>query len=92
MSNRTEWSTDENGEGWFQATKGVYAAKPDATLTVTRYTAEPDTFLISLAGFHYEGEGQLVTRDQLRGLVGVNATGVLIDQLDAACTQAEEAA
>jgi len=54
-----------------------------ATLTVRRYEREPDQFLISLDGFHYEGEGQLATRDQLESLIGCSVAAILIDQLDA---------
>lgn len=55
-----------------------------ATLTVQRDTVYHDCFLISLSGFHYEGEGRIVNREQLEAVLGESAASILIDQIEAA--------
>jgi hypothetical protein len=66
------------------------SCRPCATLTVRRYAdKDEDRFLISLAGFHYEGEGRIVDRSQLEEALGTGATEILITQLDADILEAE---
>lgn len=63
---------------------------PCATLTVRRYAdGDEERFLISLTGFHYEGEGRIVDRSQLEEAFGTAATEILITQLDADILEAE---
>lgn len=52
------------------------------TLTVQRDEDRVDAFLVSLNGFHYRGEGRLVTRSQLAELLGSGAAAIIVDQLD----------
>jgi len=57
-----------------------------ATLTVRRYDSRDsiggEYFLVSLAGFHYEGEGWLVHPDALASLVGGGGASVIVDQIE----------
>jgi len=53
-----------------------------ATLTVQRDSVDPETFLISLTGFHYEGEGQIVDRYELMEWLGPITASAIADQLD----------
>lgn len=63
-----------------------------ASLKVRRYERDPDTFLISVDGYDYEGEGTICDYYDLERVLGERHTRALIDQLDAARTHTEEAA
>lgn len=51
------------------------------TLTVRRDPVFRDSFLISLTGFHYEGEGRIVDRYDLERVLGAAATEILEAEL-----------